>query len=94
MLGKDTEPAAQGAFPLVFPQNVDLGRVCPLKHSSIPKSYPQVWMKEGDIRQNPCLLAGKAFSQHELQACKLPTLWIKTVDKKGPGIHVDVGTFL
>jgi hypothetical protein len=84
---------ANGCFPPVFPQNVDLGRFCPLKHSSIPKSYPQVWIIGGEIRRNSCPLAGKALSRCELQACKLPTLWIKVVDKEGPGIRLDAGTF-
>jgi hypothetical protein len=50
-----------------------------------------MWMKEGDIRENSRLLAGKVLFPSELQACKLPTLWIKAVDKEGPGIRVDVG---
>lgn len=50
-----------------------------------------MWMKEGDIRENSRLLAGKVLFPSELQTCKLPTLWIKAVDKEGPGIRVDVG---
>jgi hypothetical protein len=51
-----------------------------------------MWMKEGDIRENSRLLAGKVLFPSELQACKLPTLWIKAVDKEGPGILPDAGT--
>ncbi|CCQ48302.1 hypothetical protein ARTSIC4J27_4305 [Pseudarthrobacter siccitolerans] len=52
-----------------------------------------MWIVPGDIQQNSCRLAGKALSRDELQTCKLPTLWIKAVDKKGPGIRLDAGTF-
>jgi hypothetical protein len=39
-------------------------------------------------------LAEKMFSVAELQACKLPTLWISAVDKEGPDIRRMSGPFV
>jgi hypothetical protein len=78
------QPSSRGAPPVFFHRSSVSGPLYPLKHSAIPKSYPQLWTNEGDIAKRSRQLAGKLFSSPELQACKLPTLWISAVDKEKP----------
>jgi hypothetical protein len=79
-------------LPRLYPQFTQRDPVYPLTHTGIPKTYPQMWIASRRISANSPCLAGKLHSRDELHVCKLPTLWISPVDKKGPDI-MDVEAF-
>lgn len=54
---------------------------CPLNHRRSPESYTQVWRVAGELRGICQLWRSDPASWAELQACKLPTMWITPVDK-------------
>ena len=55
-------------------------RSCPLNHRADHRGYPQLWRSEcAPLRNRPVWPSDPGLS-HELQACKLPTVWITPVD--------------
>ena len=53
---------------------------CPLNHRTAHRSYPQLWRVAGPSGQNRQLWPSDPAPSHELQRCKLPTVWITPVD--------------
>lgn len=55
-------------------------RSCPLNHRAAHGSYPQMWRSRSANRQNRPLWPSNPGLLLELQACKLPTVWITAVE--------------
>jgi hypothetical protein len=55
-------------------------RCCPLNHRAVYRSYPQLWRAGHALEQNRPVWPSDPPCRHELQPCKLPTVWITPVD--------------
>ena len=73
----DSAPAA-GLPPL-------RGRSCPLNHRAAHRSYPQLWRSKSSPPRNRPVWPSDRGQHRELQACKLPTVWITVVDNYPAG---------
>ena len=55
-------------------------RGCPLNHRVAHRSFPQLWRSPRAPARNRQLWPSDQERRRELQACKLPTVWITPVD--------------
>ena len=53
---------------------------CPLNHRTAHRSYPQLWRSGSVQDRNRPVWPSDPGRRAELQACKLPTVWITPVD--------------
>lgn len=60
-------------------------RSCPLNHRAAHRSYPQLWRSKSSPPRNRPVWPSDRGQHRELQACKLPTVWITVVDNYPAG---------